>query len=402
MRFWKLSLVSASVLVLAAACKSEPTAQPTPEASASAASSVKNPKLSNVAPQPRVDPMVMKTYRNDACFYGTLSLKQAKAAYTKSLGASEPGPGKIPDFAIDLNPPEPATKGAPAGSGSAAKVAPPPPPPKPTMAPSAAAPAKSAAPAGSAVASPLDQAKRIRAVPYERFARSCTVAAGLKNPPAADLDAAVGEFAPFAVQLAKDLAAASTYYQKEEYKTDSFAKGKEFHTKIMDGFKKLDELHAKFGTALDAFKKANPPDVSKATEAQKLATAAVDASRDVLLAVDVEKIDVAKAKEALTKSEAAAEALRKVGDDAKDKQEPFSRILVPSLDVFNKNVKELLEKPSLTRATPTAMLDVITFFTRILESNQRALTRSSADGAEGPGMLRDGRSLRPKLPEGHP
>ena len=42
-----------------------------------------------------------------------------------------------------------------------------------------------------------------------------------------DVDAALAAFAPFAVELAKDIATAQNYYQREEYKKDSFAKGKE-------------------------------------------------------------------------------------------------------------------------------------------------------------------------------
>ena len=70
--------------------------------------------------------------------------------------------------------------------------------------------------------------------PHERNARACTAAMALKEPAMGDVDAAVATYATFAIELAKDITAAHQYYVREEYKNDSFAKGKELDKKLRD------------------------------------------------------------------------------------------------------------------------------------------------------------------------
>src|SRR5258708_26135288 len=51
------------------------------------------------------DPIITKTYRVDACYFGSLTFHQARTAYLGSLGGAEPGPapssaggpGALPD-----------------------------------------------------------------------------------------------------------------------------------------------------------------------------------------------------------------------------------------------------------------------------------------------------------------
>ena len=107
MRFFSQSILSSCALVLGLgllACGGNPEA--TPEASGSASAPKKAP--SAVAPK-RIDPLVMKTYRADACYFGALSLVQARAAYNGSLAGGEPGEGKIPEFGLDAAPTPPTT-----------------------------------------------------------------------------------------------------------------------------------------------------------------------------------------------------------------------------------------------------------------------------------------------------
>jgi len=235
---------------------------------------------------------------------------------------------------------------------------------------------------------------RVRSVPYERFARSCTVAAGLKNPVAPELDQAMAEFAPFAVQLSKDLAMANTYYQKGEHEKDDFAKGKEYHQKLTEAFGKLDEHHKKLADALAAWSKANPLDESGYTEAQKLGIPAIVEARAAILALDAGDKEALAAK--ITKLDEASAALKKWGEDNKDKNDPWPRILVPAIENYVRELRGLGDDPK--KASPDQIVSAITMYTRVLESNHRALTRSLTEKSG----IRNPRMLRPQMPAGHP
>lgn len=380
-----------------AGCSDTQQPQAKPEGSAAPQSSelaIKRDKLPTLAPSAKIDPLVMKAYRAESCFYGTLSLKQARAAYLASLGGAAPGPGKIPAFGVDLSPETRPTKdgAAPLAAGSAAPVA------AGSAAPAAAGSAAASAAASSAPAMAgrpdIGVKARVRSVPYERFARSCTVAAGLKNPAAPELDKVMAEFAPFAVQLSKDLAMANTYYQKAEHEKDDFAKGKEYHQKLTDSFAKLDEHHKKLADALAAWTKANPLDESSYTEAQKLGLPAIAQARAAILALDAGDKDALAA--GITKLDEASAALKKWGEDNKDKNDPWPRILVPAIDNFLRELRGLGDDPK--KASPDQIVSAITMYTRVLESNHRALTRSLTEKSG----IRNPRMLRPQMPPGHP
>ncbi len=151
----------------------------------------------------------------------------------------------------------------------------PPAPPKPAAAPSGSA---SAGPAGE---HRPDVAMRM---PHERNARACTAAVALKEPAMGDVDAALAAFAPFAVELAKDITTAQQYYSREEYTKDAFAKGKELDKKLRDEFSKLDELQEKLRAALGAWRKDHAPDASKMADGEKLrGRPALDDAREVFL-----------------------------------------------------------------------------------------------------------------------
>lgn len=383
-----------------AGCKDDPAPTPSPEGSAAATS--KDPKDKKPTAASKLDPLAVKTYRAESCYFGTLSLRQARAAYNASVGGGEPGEGKIPNFgsataekadptATATDKPEKGDKAekkkeaAPAVASANAKAAP------------SGSAKVAAAPAGSASKlTPKAGGPRARPVPYERHARSCTVAAGIKAPPAPGLDEVLAEYAPYAVQLSKDIAAANSYYSKEEFKGDSFAKGKELHKKLTDGFAKLDEMQKKLADAVNKFKDGNKVDTSKDTEGQKLAAAAVSDARDAMVLLTGDAVDAAKAKEELDSLEKNVAALKKYGDEKKE--DAWARIVAPSLETFHKEAKRVAETPDLKATNPDDLLQLVTYFTRILESQNRGLTRQVSGGGGGGDFMKKRPSL--KVPAG--
>jgi hypothetical protein len=405
--YWMLLAVAA---LSASACKDDPAPTPSPEGSSSAASKEGKEKKASAAS--KLDPLAVKTYRAESCYFGTLSLRQARAAYTASLGGAEPGEGKIPNFGAATKEPEkkdeakkdekakeaakekaaPAGSAAPKAAGSA----------KPSEKPAEKKEEKTAdkaAPATSGSAAKLTKplGNRPRPVPYERHARSCTVAAGIKTPAAPGLDEVLAEFAPYAVQLSKDIAAANSYYAKEEFKGDSFAKGKELHKKLTDGFAKLDELQKKLGDALHGFTDKNKPDASKYTEGQKLANAGVEVAHDTMHLLTGEAVDAGKVKEKVTALDKAIADLKKYGEDHKD--DAWARIVAPSLESFQKEAKRVSELADLKTTPPDDLLALVTNFTRVLESQNRGLTRQvSGGGGSGGEFMKKRPTL--KVPQG--
>ncbi|HTJ82996.1 MAG TPA: DUF3829 domain-containing protein, partial [Polyangiaceae bacterium] len=391
------------------------------DASGSAAGGKPKGDMGTLAPAKRIDPLVMKVYRAESCYFGTLSLRHAKAAYLASVGDGEPSAAHLPDFAVeDTETPDkgaaagatPASSAAPAASGAkaAGSAAPKPAAPPATAKATTAAPKASAAAAappkasGAAAAAPPGSAgaagrpdmarMRMKQVPYERFARSCNVAATLKEPASPELDAALKEYSDFVLPLSKKLNEANAYYQKEDFKSDDFAKGKEFNKDIKDGFGKLDDQLKKLRDALDKFEAANPIKKDDYTESQKLSDAVVTASRDVILKLDAGE----SSRDALTKLEAATDALKKFGDDHKDDKDPWATIVPPSAMQLVEFDKPLADDPKAV--TSAKVVSAINLYTRILEANHRSLTRKLAEGAGR--MINNQRLIKPKLPAGHP
>jgi hypothetical protein len=358
-----------AVATAATGCKKDETTPAKPDTSAASSSARDKGKMSlrnPMAPTAKIDPQTMKEYRMDVCYFGTQTLRQARDAYFASLGKDEPSEKRIPSFGGakpgDAKPATPTASGAPkppaAGSGAAT------PPP-------AAGSAAARGPGERDMRRPFDVAMR---APHERNARACTVAAGHKDPPMPDVDPAVQAFAPYAVELAKNIAAASTYYQREEYKKDSFAKGKELHKKLVDDFAKLDEMSDKLGAAIDKWRKEHPADASKFEEAQKLASTAFDDARAVMLGVIGKKPDPAAHKAGVEKLEKSAEGLKSFGSS--HQTDAWPKIMTPAFDAFVKASKEASDKITDKGLDNEAFLAMITSFTSLVESKQRALSRS--------------------------
>jgi hypothetical protein len=389
--------------------KSDP---PAPEREATASSAAPAQSRGATASGNRVDPQTLKNYRLDVCYYGTLTLKQARDSYFASLGKEEPSEKKIPTFGFPL----PSSKQAPGAtaptSSAAADKAPP-----GQKAPAAAAGA-SAQPAGPFAGNPhaipnpnatadgdagsrtgsLNSPSERRAfefntrAPYERSARGCNAAMVLKEPQMGDVDTALAAFSTFAVALAKDITAASAYYISEGYKADKLAKGKDLHKQLVDGFQKLDELHEKLGNAIAAWRKDHPVDVNKQDEGEKVVYAAVEDAKDVLMAVSLKKIEGYEPK--VEKLDKSISAVKDFGSS--HASDPWSKIMVGPFDAFLKAVKDAKMTP--TGVPSENLLSIINSFSSVLESRNRANSRALAVKAK---------ALMPRvpasaLPPGHP
>ena len=409
------SLVPVALMTLAVAgaagCKDDPpppTAEPAGSSSAAGKARI-SPRTQS--PMAKVDPQAMKEYRADVCYFGPLTLRQARDAYLASLGKDEPSEKKIPSFGAPTTPPaagtatpgagaKPTTTATPGAKSTAAPKAAAKPleHPKPAAAPAGTVdpkaakadpktPAAVAAGAGSAKATPdsakiaadakpdmrrpFDMAMR---APHDRNARACKVASDLKDPAMPDVDAALAAFAPYAVELAKNIGAASLYYQREEYKKDAFEKGKEFHKKLVADFAKLDELSDKLGVAVAAWHKDHPADPAKLDEGEKLAGAAFDDAREILVGVLPKKLDVGAHKERVAKLEKSIEALKTFGTT--NATDVWSKNLGPSLDAYLRTIKDAEPKVTEKGIQQDAFLNLITGFTSVIEAKYRALTRA--------------------------
>ncbi|MDI1450840.1 DUF3829 domain-containing protein [Polyangium sp. 6x1] len=353
---------------LAVGCKKEEPPAPAPEAKPSVAAlpsgKGKLPLRTPIAPVPKFDPQAMKDYRLEVCYFGTLTLRQARDAYFTSLGKDEPSEKKIPSFGIPgaSLPPAPPTIAQPKPGGSAGPAAGP-----------SAGPGGSAAPGGSALAGRRMADMGMRA-PHERNARACTVAAGLKEPAMPDVDAALTTFAPFSLELSRNIAAASVYYQREEYAKDKFERGKELHKKLVADFGKLDENADKLGSAIAAWRKDHAVDMAKLDEGERLVLTAYDRARGLVLSVLAKKIDAAAYKESVAALAKDIEAIKTFGTN--NPNDPWAKITVPPFSAFQKAAEEAQGKISDKGIEPDAFLSLVNGFTSVIEAKHRALSRS--------------------------
>jgi Protein of unknown function (DUF3829) len=359
-----LLVLTPLVLAVGVSCKKEEPPKPDPAAAQPASASPPTPPNRHPprGPGARMDPQVNKEHRIDYCYYGTFSLRQARDAYLASLGKDEPSAKKIPSLGA---PALPAPPGAPSATPATTPAAKPPAPATPSAKPTA----------GPTLPPSIDrrQDPSIR-LPHERNARSCTAALALKEPAMGDVDTQMALYAPFAVELAKDITAAQTYYQQQDYTKDSFARGKELDKKLRDEFAKLDDLSEKLGAAIAAYHKEHPADPSKMEEGEKTARAAIDAARDVFMLVVTKKADGDAWKTAVEKLDKSAEALKSFSDG--HPADVWGKMVGATLDALVKTVKGAKITPDKT-LDGDSYLALINNFTSLLDSRLRAGTRSS-------------------------
>jgi Protein of unknown function (DUF3829) len=348
--------------------KNEPP-KPDPSAAATTSAATTRPKFNMrtpIGPMARLDPQAMKTYRVDVCYYGTLSLRQARDSYLASLGKDEPSEKKIPSFGALSSDAKPTGSGAPA---AAVPPRPPTPPAKPVASGAPAANSAAATPPPGTPTRPFDFALR---APHERNARACTAAVGLKEPAMAGVDEALAAYAPFAVELAKDIAAATSYYQREEYKKDAFAKGKELHKKLLEEFGKLDEQQSKLAAAVDAYHKDHVPDATKMEEGEKTVSEALADARKVVIVLAEKKVDVAAYKANVEKLEKSVETIKTFS--TAHPTDMWSKMMMGPFDAFVHAAKEA--KVTEKGFGSEDFLNLITNFTNLIEIRQRGLQKA--------------------------
>ena len=347
-----------------------PPPEVSPEAPAPSGPAISRSKLnvrSPIGPMARLDPQSMKDDRIDICYYGTLSLRQARDSYLASLGKDEPSEKKIPNFGSPSA--DAAKPGATGTVAAAAPKTPAAPTPKPVA---SGAPAASSAPAVAvppATSRPFDFALR---APHERNARACTAALALKEPVMAGVDEALAVFGPYAVELAKDIATATSYYQREEYKKDSFAKGKDLHKKLLEEFAKLDEQEEKLAAALDTYRKAHVADPAKMDEGEKVAVATFEDARRVVMILAEKKADPAAHKANVEKLDKSVEALKTFS--ASHASDNWSKIMAAPFEAFLRASKEA--KVTDKGVGAEDYLNLVTSFTSLVEARQRGLQRA--------------------------
>lgn len=346
--------------------KSEP---PKPDPSAVAPSgnaATTRPKVNvrtPMGPMARIDPAAMKDYRIDICYYGTLSLRQARDSYLASLGNSVPSEKKIPNFGA------PNVDGAKPAASASPAVIPPKAPAVPVAKPVASGAPSATVPGPAVPARPFDFALR---APHERNARACTAAMALKEPAMPGVDEALAAFGPFSVELAKDIATATSYYQREEYKKDSFAKGLELHKKLLEEFGKLDEQQDKLGVALDVFRKAHPADPAKLDDGEKITADTFESARKVVMVLTEKKVDLAAYKANVGALDKSVEALKAFS--AAHASDTWSKIMAAPFEAFARAAKDA--KVTEKGAGAEDFLNLVTSFTGLIEARQRGLQRS--------------------------
>jgi hypothetical protein len=373
-----LSIFAVSALPLSGCKEEPPPPQPEPAASASSAAAMAKSRAatkSPVASVPKIDPKVLKEYRVDLCYAGSTTLRQARDAYLASLGGAEPSAKKVPNFGT-ASPAAAAGGAATPPPGAPGKPGAPAAPPKAGTSAAPATPPATNAGAGRAalpteMRKPYDLAMR---APHERNARACTAASAMKEPAMEGVDGAVAEFGPYAVELAKTIVQASTYYQREEFKSDNFAKGKELHKKLVADFEKFDDMSAKLGAAVDAWRKAHPIDTNNMEEGQKLTMAALEDARAAFVLLLPKEVDVDAYKAAIAKLEKSAEALKTLG--TAQPNDSWAKIMGASFDAFIKAAKATGDKLTDKGPDPDTFLTTITSFTSLIESKHRAYTRA--------------------------
>lgn len=233
--------------------------------------------------------------------------------------------------------------------------------------------------------------------PHERNARACTVAAGLKEPVMADIDAALKDFAPFALELSRNIAAASVYYQREEYTKDKFEKGKELHKKLLADFGKLDELSSKLGEAINAYREKTPVDASKLDDSEKGVLQAYTDARTIMGLLVTKKIDAAAYKKSLESLDKSVSAVKELG--TKNANDTWSKITMPSFEAFLKGARDAEAKLSDKGLPPDVFLQLVNTFTAVIEAKHRALSRA---------LIAKGQTMeppaggRPQMPNVHP
>lgn len=264
----------------------------------------------------KVHPAVMKAYRIDVCYWGTLDIEAARASYLRSLGGAEPSAKAIPVF------------------------------PRLTT--------------------------TDRLVPYERSARVCEVALSLTEPPT-PVDGALSELTPLASALAKDLASAVRYYGSQEYQKDGFALGRELHSRLILGFGQLDKVRSRMTSALTTYESQRPTAVCAKDDGERAALDCVEKARVVarrLRTATSAPPGAATDLDDLARCAAAVEASAQTPAGT-----PWATMMSPSLKAFSDYVAQIRQSPD-GRIDVDAQVETSSRFVSVVESKFRATSRA--------------------------
>lgn len=210
-----------------------------------------------------------------------------------------------------------------------------------------------------------------------------------------EVDAALGEYAAFAVELAKLISTTNIYYAKDDWKNDKLAQGKVLHKKLLEAFGKLDAMNDKLGAAVLAWRTAHPADLTKMEEGEKVAMPSIDAARAIVVLLGPAKKDLESFKQNEAKLATALEPLRAFAKAHEG--DVWARVLLPVLEDVAKRAKEA--EPKLTEKGLEAdpFLALVASYVTVLEARQRAHMQAvggrpgvfapGLPGLSGPGIL---------------
>lgn len=137
--------------------------------------------------------------------------------------------------------------------------------------------------------------------------------AASSSPKLAALDTAGSQYIDALVAVGPLIEDANTYYDREDYKDDSFAKAKTMHGPLVAGFETFAAASATFSTSLeqenDAMLNVRLGEIEKSEgkQAAYYQLAVMNRAKSLVAALEGEDFDVAKATEALAQYEAIAE-----------------------------------------------------------------------------------------------
>ena len=281
---------------------------------------------SPLPPLLKMHPGVMKAYRVDACYWDTLAIDAARDSYLRSLAGASPSLHALPVF--------------PRSSEPEAKVL------------------------------------------YERAARTCSVALNLKDAPT-PADAALAQFTPVVMSLAPDLAAATAYYDAQEYQNDGFEKGKELHARLVLGFEKLGKVRDALRTALKTYEKQRPDAACAKGDAERVAQGCFEIARSVMRAFEAGGRHDPALKGKLDQLQECTTAVNALKDTVEGR--PWGVAMSPSFAGFYGRASQLASSPS---GAPSAEVDPRTdlaaWFVRVVESRNRALSRTMVSSTAHP------------------
>jgi hypothetical protein len=223
-------------------------------------------------------------------------------------------------------------------------------------------------------------------LPFVRYVHSCTLAKNVPGGADPKIDEALKAYEEYVVGLNKVIMQATQYYSRKEYEKDAFAKGKELHKQLTEAFGKLDDQLAKFGTAVQDWRKGTAKLTDEIGPSGETALAAIDEARLLTFAAMVKEPDAAAIKASIDKISELADKLEKDGEGGA--QAAFPRAVGPTLRSFIDAATDAHGAIEGKTLNAVKLYVLTATFTALSEAGNRGVTRHlySARGGKGPGM----------------